>query len=144
MMRASAPRHRYATLTYGSHFLSLMFGVGVVSMIGDMMARSGLDCRQSLAARQMLLAVVRGLAFATVWSPMAMSFAIVSTALPNLEPLKFVAVGLLLAASQWIFGFADLVWWPHVVVGLASVVIPSLTEGRSHVRSDAAGGRLNR
>ncbi|HSV77950.1 MAG TPA: hypothetical protein VLK85_01935 [Ramlibacter sp.] len=96
---ASPPRRRYAALTYGSHFLTLMFGVGVVPMIGDMLARRGLDCRESAAARQMLLAVVRGLAWATLWSPMAVSFAIVSSALPTLDPLRFVGVGLLMALS---------------------------------------------
>jgi len=94
---SSSPRRRYAALTYGSHFLTLMFGVGVVPMIGEMLARRGLDCRESAAARQMLLAVVRGLAWATLWSPMAMSFAIVSSALPTLDPLRFVLAGLAMA-----------------------------------------------
>jgi hypothetical protein len=32
-----------------------------------------------------------------------------------------VAAGLLLAASPWLFGFADRVWVPHVVFGLAEI-----------------------
>ena len=32
-----------------------------------------------------------------------------------------VAGGLLLAASPWLFGFADQVAWPHVIVGLLEV-----------------------
>lgn len=32
-----------------------------------------------------------------------------------------VATGVLLAASPWLFGFADRVFWPHLVVGLLEI-----------------------
>jgi SPW repeat len=32
-----------------------------------------------------------------------------------------VAAGLLLAVSPWLFGFADRVWVPHVIFGLAEI-----------------------
>lgn len=38
-----------------------------------------------------------------------------------------VAGGFLLVASPWLFGFADQVFWPHLVVGVASVIIPIFT-----------------
>lgn len=38
-----------------------------------------------------------------------------------------VASGLLLAASPWLFGFADRIWWPHLLVGLVEIVVPLLT-----------------
>ena len=38
-----------------------------------------------------------------------------------------MGAGLLLALSPWLFGFAGLVWWPHLIVGLAEIVIPLLT-----------------
>jgi hypothetical protein len=38
-----------------------------------------------------------------------------------------VASGLLLAASPWLFGFADRIWWPHLVVGLIEIAVPLLT-----------------
>jgi hypothetical protein len=31
-------------------------------------------------------------------------------------------VGLFLAASPWLFGFADFIWWPHVVLGLGEIM----------------------
>lgn len=43
-----------------------------------------------------------------------------------------MASGALLAASPWLFGFADVVWWPHVIVGLMEIVIPMLTERHPH------------
>jgi hypothetical protein len=42
-----------------------------------------------------------------------------------------IAAGVLLAASPWIFGFADEtanVWVPHLVVGLAAVVLGLTTK----------------
>lgn len=38
--------------------------------------------------------------------------------------------GLLLAASPWLFGFADRVWLPHVAFGLFSVAASLLTRTR--------------
>lgn len=44
-----------------------------------------------------------------------------------------VASGLLLAASPWLFGFSERIWLPHVVVGVAEIIIPLLTQRRSPV-----------
>lgn len=38
-----------------------------------------------------------------------------------------MASGALLAASPWLFGFAGLIWWPHLLVGLMEIVVPMLT-----------------
>jgi hypothetical protein len=36
--------------------------------------------------------------------------------------------GVLLIASPWLFGFADRIWWPHVVVGLLELGAAMMTE----------------
>lgn len=94
---ATPPRRRYATVLYGSHWLSLMFSFGTVSMMGEMLRRRGLEAGSNNTARAMMVAVIRGLAMTTTWSPMAIGFAIVSSALPGLEVMAFVSMGLLLA-----------------------------------------------
>lgn len=38
-----------------------------------------------------------------------------------------VLSGLLLAASPWLFNFAGVVWWPHLLVGIIEIVVPLLT-----------------
>jgi hypothetical protein len=41
------------------------------------------------------------------------------------------AAGLLLAASPWIFGFADRppnAWVPHVIVGLAVILVSAMSQ----------------
>lgn len=29
--------------------------------------------------------------------------------------------GVVLAASPWLFGFADVIWWPHLLLGLGEI-----------------------
>ncbi len=36
--------------------------------------------------------------------------------------------GAILAASPWLFGFADNIWWPHVIVGLFEIVAGVMTK----------------
>jgi len=36
--------------------------------------------------------------------------------------------GALLAASPWLFGFADYVWVPHLVIGLAEIGTAAMTQ----------------
>jgi len=44
-----------------------------------------------------------------------------------------VVAGVLLVLSPWLFGFADRIWWPHVLFGIMYIVIPTLTQRRSPV-----------
>ncbi|WP_295523083.1 hypothetical protein [uncultured Pseudacidovorax sp.] len=95
---SASPAARHGTVLFGSHWLSLMFSFGVVPMMGELLERAGLHVRSSTVARGMLAAVIRGLAMTTTWSPMAISFAIVSAAFPMLGVLPFVGAGMLVAA----------------------------------------------
>lgn len=38
-----------------------------------------------------------------------------------------IAGGVLLAASPWLFGFASLVFWPHLIVGLFEIAAGVMT-----------------
>ncbi|WP_299365039.1 SPW repeat protein [uncultured Paracoccus sp.] len=38
-----------------------------------------------------------------------------------------VASGILLAVSPWLFGFADLIWWPHLLVGVMEIAVALMT-----------------
>lgn len=35
--------------------------------------------------------------------------------------------GVLLAASPWLFDFADVIWWPHLLVGLVEIAVVLMT-----------------
>ncbi|WP_187970514.1 SPW repeat domain-containing protein [Aquibium microcysteis] len=38
-----------------------------------------------------------------------------------------MASGALLAVSPWLFGFAGIIWWPHLMVGLMEIVVAAVT-----------------
>jgi len=88
---------RYAAISFGSHFLALIFNVGILQLIGEILQAAGLRCADSATARQLLLGAMRASTSLVLWSPMAMGFAVISTALPGLDPIIYIAVGLLLA-----------------------------------------------
>ncbi|MEI4473317.1 hypothetical protein [Frigidibacter sp. MR17.24] len=94
------PARRFASLFAGAHFMSLMFNVGIIAMIGDLTAaRDGRDTRADPDRRAMVMAAMRGAALVSIWSPISLGFAIVTAGLPALDP-----VTLALAA----FGFGAL------------------------------------
>ena len=41
-----------------------------------------------------------------------------------------MALGALLIVSPWLFGFADVIWWPHVLVGLMEIGVAACTDRR--------------
>ena len=49
--------------------------------------------------------------------------------------------GALLAASPWLFGFADRVWLPHVALGLTEIVAAFVTQRQPADRTRTAGVR---
>jgi hypothetical protein len=50
-----------------------------------------------------------------------------------------VAAGVLLAVSPWLFGFADRVFWPHLVVGVLEIGAGLMTRTRPETVAVAAG-----
>ncbi len=38
-----------------------------------------------------------------------------------------LAAGILLAVSPWLFGFAEVIWWPHLLIGLMEIAVSLLT-----------------
>ena len=52
-----------------------------------------------------------------------------------------IASGALLALSPWLFGFADRVFWPHLVVGIFEIGAGLTTRTAPEKGADVAGGR---
>jgi len=90
---------RYAAISYGSHFLAVIFNVGILQLIGEILQAAGLRCSESATARQLLLGAMRASTSLVLWSPMAMGFAVISTAFPGFDPVAYILVGLLLALT---------------------------------------------
>jgi len=74
------------------------------------------------------------------WLPQFIGAAIIAMSLltryelsaAKLIPLKVhlgvdIATSVLLATSPWLFGFAELIWWPHLLVGLMEIGVAGMT-----------------
>jgi hypothetical protein len=49
--------------------------------------------------------------------------------------------GALLAASPWLFGFADRTYWPHLIIGIAEIGVSLVTRTRPDTTSATTGGQ---
>lgn len=85
------------------------------------------------------------------WVPVALGLAMIGLSLmtdyelsaARLIPMPVhlgidIASGLLLAASPWLFGFADQVYWPHLALGLIEIGTAAMTQTRSTARGALA------
>lgn len=84
------PRHAYTALSFGGHFLSLLFNVGILPLIGDMIRKAGEGFGEGELGREMMLGGMRGMSLMTIWSPMGLGFAIVTTSTVGLDPVMFL------------------------------------------------------
>jgi general stress protein CsbA len=50
-----------------------------------------------------------------------------------------ITAGILLAASPWLFGFADRVYWPHLILGLLEIGAGLMTRTRPETAVVAEG-----
>ncbi|TYC61943.1 hypothetical protein FMN50_06710 [Rhodobacterales bacterium] len=85
---------RYVSVSFGAHFLALIFNVGVLQLIGDILRAARLEFSRHSTARHLLLGAMRGSSAIAIWSPLAMGFAVVTTAFPALNPITYISVGL--------------------------------------------------
>ena len=87
---------------------------------------------------------------AAMWVPILLGLSVIvyslltryQLAVAQVIPFKVhlgldAAGGLLLLVSPWLFGFADLIWWPHVVVGLAELAVVAMTDRKGPAHRQA-------
>lgn len=113
---ASAAHLRRAAVTFGAEFLAILFNIGTIGMLSDVAqdhARAAQPARpQGQPARQndaldpapITLAAQRGTMLMTVWNPIGLGFAIVTSAIPGLNPVIFL--GLAFATAMLLTGLS--------------------------------------
>ncbi|ARO15914.1 hypothetical protein BVG79_p1000112 (plasmid) [Ketogulonicigenium robustum] len=102
------PRFRYGALNAGAMGLALLFNVGIITMIGDLMRRPDEAHVTDPTRRAMVVAAMRGAALVSIWSPLGIGFAIVIAGIPALNPTAFLA----LAAATTVVALAITARWP--------------------------------
>lgn len=83
-------RRRYQAVKVGSHLLSLLFNIGIISLLGQMVAKATEGQDRQGERRSILLAAMRGTVLMTIWSPLGVGFAIITQSIPNLAPTAFI------------------------------------------------------
>lgn len=93
---AHSARARVFAVSLGAQGISVLFNIGTIGMISDI-ARNHDAARKAagkrgIDSRAMTLAALRGTLLMTVWSPIGLGFAIVTSAIPTLDPVRFFAL----------------------------------------------------
>lgn len=107
------PGRRYAALSLGSHLISLVLNFGVLALLGMMVAKgntlsaaNGDEVVKGIRKRRMMTAILRGFALMTVWSPLAVSFAVIQQVVPDLAWWRLVSLQIVLALILMGWGWA--------------------------------------
>ena len=99
---AHSARVRVLAVSLGAQGISVLFNIGTIGMISDI-ARNHDTARKAagkrgIDTRTMTLAALRGTLLMTVWSPIGLGFAIVTSAIPTLDPVQFFGLAFAVVA----------------------------------------------
>lgn len=94
-------RHMRAAITYGAQVIAVLFNLGTIGMMSDLArnhaARARAAGRAAPDPRSVTLAALRGTLMMTVWNPIGIGFAIVTAAIPALDPVVFLGLSFVVA-----------------------------------------------
>lgn len=137
-----SPDRQYVVLSLGSHIFGLMMNFGALTMLGAMMQRSIAALPpgdRGTATRRAMIALLRGFAPTSTWSPLSVTPLVVVSVVPGVSweavlPIGFAAAIFMLLASWLVQRHVDprpsrprepnnghrLDWYP--LVGLLAIV----------------------
>lgn len=104
---------RFFALFLGTHLMAQLFNLGVVSLLAPLIQRGTEDPNDPLnpiRQRRQLNAMLRGFAWAVVWSPTAVAPLVLTTLLPGAERGPWIAWGLVIAVCVMMIGWAEDRW----------------------------------
>ena len=104
---------RYFALFLGTHLMAQLFNLGVVSLLAPLIRRGTEDASDPLnpiRERRQLNSMLRGFAWAVVWSPTAVAPLVLMTLLPDAERGPWMVAGLIIAVVVMLIGWAEDRW----------------------------------
>ena len=104
---------RYFALFLGTHLMAQLFNLGVVSLLAPLIRRGTEDASDPLnpvRERRQLNSMLRGFAWAVVWSPTAVAPLVLMTLLPDAERGPWMAAGVVIAFAIMLIGWAEDRW----------------------------------
>ena len=104
---------RYFSLFLGTHLMAQLFNLGVVSLLAPLIRRGTEDASDPLnpvRERRQLNSMLRGFAWAVVWSPTAVAPLVLMTLLPGAERGPWMVAGLVIAFAVMMIGWVEDRW----------------------------------
>ena len=103
---------RYFALFGGTHIMTQLFNLGVVSLLAPLIRRGteGADALNPLRERRQLNAMLRGFAWGVVWSPTAVAPLVLATLLPDAKRGPWIAAGFVIAMVVMMVGYMEDRW----------------------------------
>jgi hypothetical protein len=105
------PGRRYLALTFGSHSIAIVLNFGVMPLLGVMINKGNtLDAAgndpelREARQRSMMMAIFRGFALMTAWSPLSIVFAIAQSILLGVPWWKLVVLQFVITMILLLFG----------------------------------------
>lgn len=111
---AQPPSRRYVALTLGGHFFGILFNIGGLALLIDMVkkantlaAAGGEKWVQELREKRMVVAIMRGFSCIALWSPLGVAMNLLIASTPGLAWAEVapygVAITIGMMALGWLF-----------------------------------------
>lgn len=108
------PARRYVAIQSGGHALGIVLNFGALSLLGPLIQRGlreGADASEShllaIRERRQMSALARGFSWIIVWSPTAVSQALIPTVIAGVDHGRMVMLGLGVAVAVLIAGWLE-------------------------------------
>jgi hypothetical protein len=118
---------RYFALFGGTHIMTQLFNLGVVSLLAPLIRRGTEDESDPLnpiREKRQLNSMLRGFAWAVVWSPTAVAPLVLTTLLPEAQRGPWIVAGLVIAVVVMLIGWAEDRWQHRDYVPAAGTTNP--------------------
>jgi hypothetical protein len=111
---AQPPSRRYVALTLGGHFFGILFNIGGLALLIDMVRKAntlasagGEGWVQELREKRMVVAIMRGFSCIALWSPLGVAMNLLIASMPRLAWADVapygVSVAIAFMALGWLF-----------------------------------------
>lgn len=117
-------RRRFVAVFAGSHLFSVLINLGALSLLAPIIQRGvrrggrfdePLDEIGAVRERRQLCAALRGFSWFLVWAPTAVTQAVLPVLIPDIDPVRLIVLGLLVAAIMLLVSWAEdtFRWLPY-------------------------------
>jgi len=106
------PGRRFISLYLGTGIMSVLFNLGVISLLTPLVQRGVIaanpgDALNPVREQRQLSAVIRGFAWGIIWSPTALAPLTLLDLMPGIDRLQWIISGFIIASVAMFIGWAE-------------------------------------